>query len=569
MVGWFIIAIATLAIFAFIAVNGVQTVAQTTDSVGRVETVRKLEGAASALIARAGSPNNTGNMMILAGVTVDGIYGLPAELSSFATTSFGQRIVYCPFGSNEAGSSSTNVPSGSSTTYPIQTRADADGKVYVTSGRPGFPQVAQNPNLMGYLLAPRTKTSATPFCSQVRFNASTNRFEAPDAIVRPIIRESSSAEQRDDQGREVVYWVSQNGTGTGLSSADPSSLYSAITYYRGSQPQAMKINMAPGQYLLPNQYMNYTVGSWNDKGNNSTLVIDGGGAADIGFDGAGISDISLPGNLELRNLIVESRAGLTAENGHSLTMTNTQSGHVLVRRGGNLIAQNVTFNDVRNGGALVVEDKSSANLSGTVNLRGFGGNAVAYVRSGSTANFRNANVNIASNDGTVLYFGIYNEENSDIVVRDSNLTAQTTMSYPFLVLGDTTFYNSNFSFSAASSRIFEIQRGGFLTLVGGTMGLGAVPAVGIVDVGAMGVSGNATIRASNCWINISLAGVQFTHSNSGNGASSAVVADEAIPAMSPTPTAAEVQNNAAVNARNTRRAQLRNTNTSTFTCRTS
>ena len=55
---------------------------------------------------------------------------------------------------------------------------------------------------------------------------------------------------------------------------------------------------------------------------------------------------------------------------------------------------------------------------------------------------------------------------------------------------------------------------------------------------------------------------------SSNGNSS-VTADEGVPGMSPNPTAAEVQANADVMARNTRRAQLRGTNTSNYTCQNS
>ncbi|OZA20758.1 MAG: hypothetical protein B7X90_04920 [Novosphingobium sp. 17-62-19] len=573
MVAWFIIAIATLGVFAFIAVNGVQTVAATTDGVGRVETARRLDAAVAALIARAGSPSGSGRMVLLAGQTVDGVYGLPAELAMFATTPFGQRIVYCPFGDGESGTAAGAVPLGAGASYPIRTQADPAGRLYVTDGRPALAQVAENGNLMGYLIAPRTKTSPTPTCSSVRFNAGTRRFEAPDAYVRAIIRASSTEDQRQQAGREVVFFVSPSGTGRGLAPNDATTLYNAMTYYRANSPQAMRIVLAAGNYVLPAQYMNYRTGSiFGDKGNSGTLVLDGAGSTNISFenDPSGTRNfILVPGNLELRNLSVSTAVHIYADAGRKLTMKNVNSGNILAQNGATLLTENVYVVDGQNTWAIVLNAGAKATFRGTLTIDTTLAGHALLAQSGSQAAFESAAVTARASN-TTGNIAVYIEEGADMVWRAGSYTVAKEYNYPILVHGHLTMYNTNITMTTAMQRGIEVQRTGKVGLNDLTVGLGVAPIWGLVDVGSSGVTGNATLRAvSNCWTNAGYAtGVQFILSGDGaqNGASSAVTANEALPAMSASPTAAEVQANADANARNTMRQQIRSTNTSTFTC---
>jgi hypothetical protein len=573
MVAWFIIAIATLGVFAFIAVNGVQTVAATTDGVGRVETARRLDAAVAALIARSGSPSGSGRMMILAGQTVDGVYGLPAELSMFASTPFGQRIVYCPFGDGENGTAGASVPLNATTNYTIRTQADPSGRLYVTNGRPQLAQVNENGNLMGYVIAPRTKTSPTPTCSSVRYNTGTKRFEAPDAYVRAIIRASSSEEQRLQAGREVVFYVTTDGRGRGLAPNDPTTLYNAVTYYRGNTPQAMRIIMGAGNYILPANYLNYQGGGlFGDKGNAGTLVIDGQGGASLAFEagsGGALSSILVPGNLELRNLTVSTTAYVFADVGRKLTITNSSVGNIMVQSGSTLLATHIYSADARTTWPIVIQAGAQAVFRGNLTVDTSQGNHGILVQAGSKAAFDSATVVVRSSNssGNIAAFV---EEGAEMTWRSSSMTVASYYAYPFLVTGRLTMYDSTVTMNVRVPRGIELQKAGALALYNDRVGLGVAPDYAIVDYGSASVTGTSTVRASNaCWTNSGYAnGVQFTQSQDGyaNGSSSAVTANEALPAMSANPTAAEVEANAAASARNTLRAQLRATNTSGFTC---
>ena len=568
MVAWFIIAIATLAVFAFIAVNGVQTVAATTDGVGRIETARRMDAAVSAIIARSGSPNNSGRMMVMAGTTVDGIYGLPPELAMYATTPFGQRMTYCPFGDNETGTSTGAVPIGGGNSYQINLGADATGRTYVLGGRPNLPQVAENTNLMGYLMAPRTKTSATPVCSTVRFNTSTRRFEAPDSFVKPIIRSSSGEEQRQQAGREVIYYVSPNGSGRGLAPNDPTTIYAAATYYKTNLPQAMRIVLSAGNHMLPAQYLNATTGGFSDKGNAGTLILDGQPGAQLDFSGP--SDIWVPGNLEVRNLTIVTTAGLWAEQGRKLTLNNTSTGRLYINGGGTLTATNVTVTNGQSTDADIwIGAGSSATFTGAVNVNTVAGKHGIYTTGGGKAAFDLATINLSAIGGGTIAYGLFTDDGSEMNFRNTALVINAVTTWPILVFGRNSWTGSTVTSNVSNRSMFELQHGGYLSLIEGSYGLGVPPGLGIIDLGASGFSGNARVRASSaCWTTAAAVGVQFARSALGNASNqTSVVEDDERPLdMNPNPTSAQVVANGEAMARNTQRAQLRNTNTSAFTC---
>src|SRR3546814_3572198 len=72
----------------------------------------------------------------------------------------------------------------------------------LVGGRPSYPQLGAQPNLIGYVMAPRTKLSQLPSCDQVIYNPTTRKFEAPDAVVRAITREAGVDETRTVNSRE-------------------------------------------------------------------------------------------------------------------------------------------------------------------------------------------------------------------------------------------------------------------------------------------------------------------------------------------------------------------------------
>lgn len=566
MVAWFIIAIATLAIFAFIAANGVQTVAATTDGVGRVTTAQRLDAAANGLIARAGSPNGTGKYFVLAGETIGGVYGLPQELSAYATTAFGQRITYCPFGDGETGTAGT-VPVGSSSSYPIQT-ASANGRTYVVGGRPTFPQVAENPNLLGYLIAPRTKNSATPTCNQVIYNTSTNRFEAPDALVRAVIRSSGSEEARDAQAREIVFYVSQSGTGRGLAQNDTTNFQTALDYYRTRTPANMRIVLADGNYIMSAGSLDRNSGGYANVGSDSNLsIVNANNQAFIQQTGA--SPIDAPGNLFLSGLTFTQNTMVIADVGHVVSLMNTTTGRALARGGGAINAINGGFIGQSGQWAVAAEQGGQISMNGTVRVDVAGGNGLIASDAGYVT-MRDGTLTIL-NSGSAPGYGLYTDAGGTMQIRNTTVSYGYPVTIQAVAYGSQSIIGSTIQNSAGSSySALTIGKGANVVIDNSILGAGNAPTYGFVDGGALSLTGsNSSVRGtSGCWINDATlpagAGL-FAMSSATN---SAVTADEPTTGfVNPnSPTSAEVAAYTAVSSRNQRRAILRSANRSSISC---
>src|SRR3546814_9131800 len=124
--------------------------------------------------------------------------------------------------SDVCSSDLATITSANGSNYPVATRTHL-GRAYVVGGRPSYPQLGAQPHLIGYVMAPRTKLSQLPSCDPVIYTPTTRHFEAPDAVVRAITRESSVDETRTVNSREITHFVSPSGTGTGASASAPRS----------------------------------------------------------------------------------------------------------------------------------------------------------------------------------------------------------------------------------------------------------------------------------------------------------------------------------------------------------
>src|SRR3546814_12079445 len=90
-----------------------------------------------------------------------------SDLANIAQTPFGQRFVYCPFGAAGGSGTAATITSANGSNYQVATRTHL-GRDYVVGGRPSYPQLGAQPNLIGYVMAPRTKLSQLPSRSEER-----------------------------------------------------------------------------------------------------------------------------------------------------------------------------------------------------------------------------------------------------------------------------------------------------------------------------------------------------------------------------------------------------------------
>ena len=560
MVAWFLIAIATLMVFGFVAVNGVQTVAMTSDAVGRVETVRRLDAAVNGLLARAASPDGNGIMYLPAGVpNPEGQgYGLPADMGTMATTPFGKHIVYCPFGDAGQSGTSTQVSMANGSSYNVAVKG-FEGRNYVVGGRPPFPAISGRENLVGFVMAPRTKLSETPSCNQVIFNSSTARFEAPDAIVRPVNREGGIDEARTVDARRLVFYVSPSGTGKGGSAADPASFASALNYYRSHLPSFMTINMAAGNYGMG---ANDLAIPYQTNNLSSNLTINGI-PEQVFVNMATGGDIAIPGDLGLNGVAFPGNARIVVPSGNKLQMVDSAVGSISAQ--GHVRFEGT--NSITGSGAaymLMVINGGDAFVTGRLqffNPSGYG----LRVYGGSDLVARSAVMSFNTANGGVFRTGIALEQTSRLDIANSDVQFPVGATHGVYSQGGTiSFYASTMSFGPAnSSRAITALEGSTVSLRLSRIGVGTPPAFGVYEVGTASLFGTeSSIYATNqCWV-----GYLFSESETASGSYSKVKPDMEVTPLPAEPTPAQYEHFSNQQDVNGLRAAMRVGNSSDWRC---
>lgn len=570
MIAWFIIGIATLAVFTFLALNATENIAAATELHSRTETVRRMEAAVNSLLAASRSPNATGIAYLPAGRIAGNSYVLPANLEHLAKTPFGQPVVYCPFGGLEAGTTVT-VPSANAVSYDVQVAA-FNGANYVVGGRPAYVQVSVNPNLLGWVIAARTRNDPIPSCNSVTYNSTTGKFTAPNAIVRPILRTIGPDESREITTREVVWYVSPTGTGNGFSSTTPASLTTALDFWRNRQPGAMRILMSSGTYSLTADYLNIDSGSFANQYTNGTLALEGVGSVTVN-QSAG-ANIQIPGTLEVTNVSFNTNAWLVASRGSRISLNNVTAGRLWVLSGGQATASNITLSSVSAGneGPIVIQSGGTLNLSGSASLTT--GSYAIYSDGGNVA-IENSTISTNRSAASRGWHGIYNIAGSVLSVTNSTISFAGQFYGGFYNAGEMTgtsmVINSN---TAMNEGIAAFLGSRTVLNNGGISGTStALPAYGFADFGAGRIDGsNFQLRGtalcwwygSGSWGN-SLNGVFSQSAPSASGANTAVRADVAVPTLTGN-SAAEINAYNTALQTNQMRASLRNVNTSSWPC---
>ncbi|QAY80147.1 hypothetical protein [Sphingosinicella sp. BN140058] len=543
MVAWFVIAIATLGLLGYIAVSSAQTISVTTDAAGRVETVRRLDSVVNAILVRAAAADGTGAIFLPAGAAnpAGQGYGLPADLAPTAVTPFGQRFVYCPFGSATGTGAAVTISNANGTSYGIATTT-LSGRAYVTGGRPGYAGLAAMPNLLGYVLAPRTKLSATPSCNEVVYDPGSRRFQAPDAIVRPIVRDGGVDEARTVNSRKLVFFVAPGASGSGASASDPADFQTALDYYQSRRPLAMTIQAAAGNY-------DFNPGSVTTDGfaDRSDLTIRGAGPTLSVFRSTAQGWMNISGRLTLDGVGFDQYALIRSYNGE-------------------VVARNITAGSIRGDHALITLFGTNVFNSGaTYGLTLFNGGSIeaqgADITIGTTLGIMIAQNGRLTLSGSILRAAgpvlLYDGAETNLKNNTINYTAAVNPGL-FVQKSKATLSGNVISFAGSAPVGISLMNGSIFEMSNGSINGAVVNPV--VDSGALSVSGSGTqMRSSGaCW-----AGILFGDSV---GASSAVRADDALPAVSTPATGPEVQAYAAAQANNARRGARRSTNTSSWTC---
>lgn len=563
MIAWFILAVATLALLGYVAVNNIAAMSAASDGFGRMETVRRVDEAVSALLARAASPDGDGIMYLPVGVqsTNGQGYNLPRDIGVQAQTPFGKKLVYCPFGDTGKSGTAHTVSSANGTSYSVATKT-LDGKVFIVGGRPttGIPALLANndPNLLGFVMAPRSKLSAMPSCNQIIYQASTGKYEAPDAIVRPLTRNGGVDEARTVNSRQIVFYVSPSGTGRGASPGDPASLATAVNFYRSRLPAFMTINLSAGNYGIgPNDL--FITGQTQTYRSNLTI---NGVAGTTMIDMTAAGGIQIPGDLVINGATFDQDTGVVVASGYQLTLNNAQVGYVATT-GTVTMLGNTSLSPRTGTSAIQILNGGKVSVGGRLDVYSPAGNGIVVSGDG-----------VFSGNGSQVVFSTASSARfaQGILLAGGGTVsfANSTISFPAGAVraisgeGNVSLRGSNLTFGAYSDYAIMAGPGSRIMLQGSTVGSGGRSMYGVYDMGAVEVSGTgSTIYSSvGCWW-----GDQFAQSAAAtSGASSVVLADQAVAALPASPTPAQIAAYADARAANAARAGLRASNRSAWIC---
>lgn len=567
MIAWFMIAIGTVAFFAYIAVTGVQTVEATGSTAARATQVSRIDQLADAIKLRAAVVDLSGVAAPPAGIPDANGYRVPAELASLAQTPWGARMVYCPFGSGSStGSDSQTVADGDGQSYDIGV-SQMGQRLYVVNGRPGWAAAQSDINLMGYIVAPASANNATPGCNQVTLSG--GRLVAPGGIVRAITRDTAGDNARRDVAGGPTYYVSTRGGGKGLSPSDPATISYALEQYRTSATSDVTIMFANGTYGLSAADLDDTQGY--SRTPQSTLTLQPQpNASDVTITKPNGSYIRPGFNLTVRGVRMPINVPTVVYRGTTLKLENVSgigslqiSGESKVVLRGSVGIYSIApgqglYPVTITGSSQIVANDAVLNVFFQNNEHGF------VASHNSNMNFVSTTITFNPlQGGGRLYYGLYPDAQSKLTMQYTNIYFPSYVSYPIVAYGDVTMYQSSLRTNGGAQNYMELGNSSNVNLEGVVLGGSTPPATAIWDWNGGTLSGSGLIYAQNdCWQTISTVGRIFERSATGTstGQNPGVQADELEEGYLPAaglPTSAQVAAYQAAVYRNQERYALR------------
>lgn len=573
MVAWFIVAIGTIGLFAYVAVVGVQTTTTAADATSRAEIVRRTDAAVAAIVQRVASGSDGSLYLPVGRVTNAGFYGLPVDMTEQGSTSFGLDMVYCPFGggsSSTTGTQDVRMPSGS--TYAVSTLALQD-KQYVVAGRPAYTGVAANPNLMGFVISPLLRGSNPVGCDQI--TAAGTGFTAPNAIVRPILRDVMAEPARVDRGGGNAYYVSTQGGGNGTSPSSPGTLNNALAFWRSRQIADFHIYLAEGSYTIAPNTMTTTLAGYVEHPAGSKLALHGAGADRVRIAFSSASRVLLDSDLVLDRVTMASE--VVADGKHRVLLNQAATGKLTATNGSEIaVTGSATVSDA-DGNANVIDIVGSSELniaSATLNVNYSPAQTGINVTRGSKLSSLFSTLVFTPSSGVGHSTDIVVGEGSTASLRNGTMTFNGRADFSIYNLGTVNFGEMVLNYQSGGTTAMYLDYGSDTTLQQVTIGGSNLINSGIVERGAYRVRGSTVVinsrLAGSCWRDADANSRLFAYASSGitnNDNGSGVGADEPVPAMTAAPTADQVRAHQLAQTRNTERQQLRALNGSRWSCR--
>lgn len=570
MASWFIIAVATISVIGIMMFAGLNLIQVTSAETGRSEAIARLNQLPGLILAN--SWQGPDGVMYLPAPSpagpgaIEGVTSLPAWLKRSGALANAGQVVYCPFAPS-SGPPVVDLYNPDGSKYTITT-ATQNGRAYVTGGRPNYADAASNPNLMGFVMTADNTSETYKGCNTITKTG--NTYSAPGMLVRPILIGQQGDLRAERSGQRVIY-VSMTGSSSskGDTRQAPTTLENALSRYRSNPWTSVRIELlTTGTYSLYQNSLSQTNPNWisHPAGSNITFVGPGRDTTIIGISANGVID--LPVNISLTGIALNSSNTTLINANTTLTANASRLGPLQIAQSGKLIAVNTDVTTDLMGGqnGITLQNGAAASFTGTTQLRllAFSQQPIV-ISSGATFSLAGSTTTIASYINPLFQV----QAGGRLTIADSTVSVSAMPLQLAANNSSMTITNSTLTFSAASNSrpIVMVGQDGNLAIVNSTIAIPLRTASqrSIVSRNASRVTGSGA-NIQGCWADNDNTPVFAQSPTPTNGTSSAVTADEALPALSATPTTAEITAYMAAMQRNSARAAARIRNTSQWTC---
>lgn len=389
------------------------------------ENSRRLDVASDALTARLGRLPNIDNLLAPAPNTTFGWATLPQSVSGVNSTVGGIRFLYCPIGYSGAddsmpGNGSLTVTMGPSASYATRVRGG-----YVTNSNLAVDSSLTGQRPVAILVAAGRRGSTPPRCDQVRMVNGRPVVEGGLARVISDHRDGNAAIGAGES-MGVEFFVTNGGSGNGLSPSSPTSLDAALRHYVSYRPSSMSITVAGPVSVAGDTWASFVTASRESELRLRLygVALSGGGTASITTTGS--SPWYLPADTSIQSVSI-ANARLVVGDGDRLRISGnveiapgSASNAVEVLEGGDMklsqAAVSITGNVDRlifNLGSVSIESSSLVN----------NGSVSTLVELGQDSSLSMSSANVGSNGARPGIAAIVDQGARNIIGASSFLAA--------------------------------------------------------------------------------------------------------------------------------------------------
>lgn len=495
-----------------------------TDLINSQRNVLFLESWKTKIINNAKAIGENGEYLLPLGENRVGYHTVPSWIEGSSYNPYGREIIYCPYGSVNTGTLSTNINLTTSSTYSVRTInnfttvVNGSSRNYVTaSNTPTHP-------VIGFLISPLNHSSLNPNCNEISYNTENQVYTVSNGIVREITQNDLKVfnQTKNLTHNNLVYF---ENTIEGDSSTLGNTLKANLEFIINSNIPKAKLIIPAGTHRISDLDL-YSV---NYSENNFEIILQGAGSNNTIIESESTSsEITINNyNIDFRNIEIkndiqvtvnDSKARFKDSNVSNLVSNNSklEFDNTVLKMGDlnneGIYLYNTEFK-FRNSSSTIEQHatntaainsiKSVIIVEGvSMNINNYSTGNVVYLDSSELINYGTININTSTNHSSNIFI----TEDSYFKNEGSITLLSGNSNFGIINYGRLSFNNSAIrNNTSGNNTLILLETGSILTLKNNSQvsQVSSItrPSNAIIDNGARFINGTpSTVYANNsCW----------------------------------------------------------------------